>query len=90
MARKFSLSLRALIVGTLLGFAFSASALPMSSKYMRSPVAKKSEPSGELDINPNPGGGGGGPVALPLPGSAWLVLAGLAGLVIQRRKKSAK
>ena len=91
MKRCNSLSLRALVVTVVLGISFGASALPLSPKWMKSNAAPKvNEPgkSGELGDGLGNGGGGGGVQALPLPGSGWLVLVGVAGIAAQRRKSS--
>ena len=89
MTRAAKLSFKAVMVATILGFSFGANALPMSPKWMKSNVAQKvaQPPAGELgDANPLLGGG---PLALPLPGSIWLILVGVAGMAFQRRNKSA-
>jgi hypothetical protein len=87
MARTISLSMRAILVITALSFSLGANALPMSPKWMKSNASHKSvDRPGELgDGNPT---GGVGPLALPLPGSLWLVLIGVAGIAAQRRNKS--
>lgn len=88
MKRAASLSVRAFLVVTLFGFSLGASALPLSPKWMKSNVTPKvtQPPSGDLDI-------GSGVAAIdtnrmPLPGSIWLILVGVAGLAVQRRSKS--
>lgn len=91
MKRAASLSLRALLAVSILGFSVAASALPLSPKWMKSNVTPKvTEPSGELVDTGGRVTGGVGPTAVPLPGSIWLVLFGVAGIVAQRRAKSSR
>ena len=90
MTRAAKLSFKAIMVATILSFSFGAKALPMSPKWMKSDVAQKvaQPPAGALgDANLLLG-----PLAdstLPLPGSIWLILVGVAGMAFQRRNKSA-
>ncbi len=88
MARTICLSMRVLLLVTILGISFGANALPMSPKWMKSAgEVKKTQPGLIGDGTPD-GIPGGVSQDLPLPGSAWLVLAGVAGLILQRRSKS--
>ncbi len=90
MARAIFLSLRALLLVTILGISFGANALPMSPKWMKSAgEVKKIQPGLIGDGTPD-GVPSGGAQDLPLPGSAWLVLAGVAGMVLQRRNRSTR
>ena len=90
MKRAASLSLRALLAVSILGFSVAASALPLSPKWMKSNVTPKvTEPSGEL-VDTGGRVTGVGPTAVPLPGSIWLVLFGVAGIVAQLRAKSSR
>jgi hypothetical protein len=94
MKRAASLSLRALLAVSILGFSVAASALPLSPKWMKSNVAlKATEPTRAGDLGDGAGAGvvGGNEVSrMPMPGSIWLILIGAAGFALQRRAKSSR
>lgn len=80
-------SFRAFLVVVIFGFAFEASALPLSPKWMKAaePI-KVSQPPG--DIGGVGGGDGGGPGReLPVPATLILLAVGIAGMAVVRRKK---
>ncbi|MEO6022846.1 MAG: hypothetical protein ABIP64_06985 [Burkholderiales bacterium] len=82
-------SLKIIIAAVFLMSAFSVSATPFSPSWMKTSIG----PKGNGAVNP-PGelgdGGNGlprsGPLALPLPGTAWLFAIGLVGVITSRRK----
>ena len=84
------LCLKVIIIGLAVSVSMSASALPLSPKWMKSSVQKKiDEPtrSGAFDDNNGGPDVGAAPRALPLPSSVWLILIGAAGMALVRRKK---
>ena len=92
MKRAASLSLRALLAVSILGFSVAASALPLSPKWMKSNVTPKVTEPRPGDLGDGAGAGGGIEVSrhLPMPGSVWLILIGAAGIALQRRVKSSR
>lgn len=91
MLRTANLLLRVIVIGLTLSMSLSASALPLSPKWMKSSTEGKkvAEPSGELDIGRGSDevGIGGGVRALPVPASIWLFIIGGVGMAFVRRRK---
>ncbi len=86
LKRATPLSLRAMLVTIVFGFAFEASALPLSPKWMKAAEPLKiSQPVGDLDGVGD--GGGGGSQDLPVPATLILFAIGAAGMALVRRKK---
>ena len=78
---------KVIIAAAFLTSAVSVSATPFSPSWMKTSLGGKPAvtPPGELDGGGN-GLPGGGPLALPLPGTAWLLAVGMVGMISTRRK----